>query len=97
ALSDFGMVPAAVMGIDVKQFLESASHMTLACSSCVAVEKNPGVLLGILLGTLATGAGDGKKRDKITIAASPGIHDLGAWLEQLLAESTGKQGKGLIP
>jgi transaldolase/glucose-6-phosphate isomerase len=66
--------------------------MALACSSCSTVEKNPGVLLGILLGTLAKGG-----RDKVTIIASPGIHDLGAWLEQLLAESTGKDGKGLVP
>jgi transaldolase/glucose-6-phosphate isomerase len=66
--------------------------MALACSSCSLVEKNPGVLLGILLGTLGKGG-----RDKVTIVASPGIHDLGAWLEQLLAESTGKDGKGLVP
>jgi transaldolase/glucose-6-phosphate isomerase len=92
ALSDFGMVPGAVMGIDTTKFLEGAANMELACSSCAAVEKNPGVLLGILLGTLAKGG-----RDKVTIIASPGIHDLGAWLEQLLAESTGKDGKGLVP
>jgi transaldolase/glucose-6-phosphate isomerase len=92
ALSDFGMVPGAVMGIDTTKFLEGAANMELACSSCAAVEKNPGVLLGILLGTLGKGG-----RDKVTIIASPGIHDLGAWLEQLLAESTGKDGKGLVP
>ena len=92
ALSDFGMVPAAVMGIEVGKVLEGASAMALACSPCSPVEKNPGVLLGILLGTLAKGG-----RDKVTVVASPGIHDLGAWLEQLLAESTGKDGKGLVP
>jgi transaldolase/glucose-6-phosphate isomerase len=92
ALSNFGMVPGAAMGIDTTKFLEGASNMALACSSCAPVEKNPGVLLGILLGTLAKGG-----RDKVTIIASPGIHDLGAWLEQLLAESTGKDGKGLVP
>ncbi|HTB13571.1 MAG TPA: bifunctional transaldolase/phosoglucose isomerase [Bryobacteraceae bacterium] len=92
ALSDFGMVPGAVMGIDTTKFLEGAAAMELACSPCSPVEKNPGVLLGILLGTLAKAG-----RDKVTIAASPGIHDLGAWLEQLLAESTGKEGKGLVP
>jgi transaldolase/glucose-6-phosphate isomerase len=92
ALSDFGVVPGAVMGIDTTKFLEGAANMELACSSCASVEKNPGVLLGILLGTLAKGG-----RDKVTIVASPGIRDLGAWLEQLLAESTGKEGKGLVP
>jgi transaldolase/glucose-6-phosphate isomerase len=92
ALSDFGMVPGAAMGIDTTKFLEGASNMALACSSCAPADKNPGVLLGLLLGTLAKGG-----RDKVTIVASPGIHDLGAWLEQLLAESTGKDGKGLVP
>jgi transaldolase/glucose-6-phosphate isomerase len=92
ALSDFGMVPAAVMGVDAPRFLDQAESMALACSYCVPTNKNPGVLLGVLLGTLAQA-----KRDKVTIIASPGIFDLGAWLEQLLAESTGKDGKGLIP
>jgi transaldolase/glucose-6-phosphate isomerase len=92
ALSDFGMIPAAAMGIDAPRFLDQADAMALACSHCVGVEKNPGVLLGILLGTLAKAG-----RDKLTIVASPGIFDLGAWLEQLVAESTGKDGKGIIP
>jgi len=92
ALSDFGMVPAAVMGIDAPKFLDQADSMALACSYCVPIEKNPGVVLGTLLGTLAHAG-----RDKVTIVASPGIRDLGAWLEQLLAESTGKDGKGLVP
>jgi transaldolase/glucose-6-phosphate isomerase len=92
ALSDFGMVPAAVMGINAPRFLDEADAMALACSYCVPIDRNPGVLLGILLGTLAHAG-----RDKVTIVASPGIFDLGAWLEQLLAESTGKNGKGLIP
>jgi transaldolase/glucose-6-phosphate isomerase len=92
ALSDFGMVPAAVMGIDAPKFLDQADSMALACSYCVPIDKNPGVVLGTLLGTLGKAG-----RDKVTIVASPGIHDLGAWLEQLLAESTGKDGHGLIP
>jgi len=92
ALSDFGMVPAAVMGIDAPKFLDRADVMAIACSSCLPVEKNPGVLLGLILGIAAK-----NKRDKVTLIASPGISDFGAWLEQLLAESTGKDGKGLIP
>jgi len=92
ALSNFGMVPAAVMGVDVEKFLNRTKEMVQACASSVAVEENPGVLLGILLGTAARNG-----RDKLTFITSPGISDLGAWLEQLLAESTGKQGKGIIP
>ena len=92
ALSDFGMVPAAVMGLDVARFLGQADEMANACASCVPVEENPGAVLGIILGVLAKHG-----RDKVTLIASPGIHDLGAWLEQLLAESTGKDGRGLIP
>jgi transaldolase / glucose-6-phosphate isomerase len=92
ALSNFGMVPAAVMGLDVHKFLNRTEEMVQACAASVAVEQNPGVMLGILLGTAARSG-----RDKLTIVASPGIADLGAWLEQLLAESTGKQGKGIIP
>ncbi len=92
ALSNFGMAPAAAQGIDVPRFLKSAADMVRACGADVPAEINPGVKLGVILGTLAA-----RGRDKITLIASPGIHDLGAWLEQLLAESTGKQGKGLIP
>src|SRR5277367_1031789 len=92
ALSDFGMVPAAVMGMDALRFLDRADVMAIACSSCLPVDKNPGVLLGLILGVAAR-----KGRDKVTLIASPGISDFGAWLEQLLAESTGKEGKGLIP
>ena len=92
ALSNFGMVPAAVMGLDTKKFLAQAAEMVLACGADVAVDENPGAVLGIILGTAATAG-----RDKVTIITSPGISDLGAWLEQLLAESTGKIGKGIIP
>jgi len=92
ALSDFGMAPAAVMGLDVKRFLDLTEEMVEACGPEVPVEKNPGVILGAVLG-----AGANQGRDKVTIVASPGISDVGAWLEQLLAESTGKVGKGLIP
>jgi transaldolase/glucose-6-phosphate isomerase len=92
ALSDFGMVPAAVMGVDVAKILDRAEVMVHSCAPSVPPVENPGVVLGVTMGVLANAG-----RDKVTIIASPGIHDLGAWLEQLLAESTGKIGKGLIP
>ena len=92
ALSDFGMVPAAVMGVDVPRFLNATEEMVHACGATVPVEENPGVVLGAILGTLGV-----RGRDKVTIITSPGISDLGAWLEQLIAESTGKIGKGLVP
>ncbi|MGD0543227.1 MAG: bifunctional transaldolase/phosoglucose isomerase [Candidatus Acidiferrales bacterium] len=92
ALSNFGMIPAAIQGVDVPKFLDRAEEMVHACASVVPADENPGVILGTILGTLQKSG-----RDKVTIFASPGISDLGAWLEQLLAESTGKEGKGLIP
>ncbi|MFY9741789.1 MAG: transaldolase, partial [Candidatus Sulfotelmatobacter sp.] len=92
ALSNFGMVPAAVIGIDVKKFLDRTQEMVRACGPEPSVEENPGAMLGIILGTAATAG-----RDKVTIVTSHDIADLGAWLEQLLAESTGKVGKGIIP
>jgi len=91
ALSDFGLAPAAAMGIDIEQFLSRTIPMVRACGDASS-KNNPGVILGAILG-VAHNHG----RDKITIVASPGIYDLGAWLEQLIAESTGKNGKGLIP
>ena len=92
ALSNFGMVPATSMGIDVRKFLDRAQQMVRACGPSVPVEENPGAVLGIILGSAAVSG-----RDKVTIVTSPDIADLGAWLEQLLAESTGKAGKGIIP
>jgi len=92
ALSNFGVIPAAIQGVDVAKFLDRAEEMVHACASVVPADENPGVILGAILGTLQKAG-----RDKVTIFASPGISDLGAWLEQLLAESTGKEGKGLIP
>ncbi len=92
-LSKFGLVPAAAMGIDIKRFLETTQRMVRACGADTPPSDNPGVQLGVALGVAAARLG----RDKLTIIASPGIADLGAWLEQLTAESTGKQGKGLIP
>jgi transaldolase / glucose-6-phosphate isomerase len=92
ALSHFGTVPAAAIGVDIKKFLDRTQEMVLACGPEARVEENPGAALGIILGSAARNG-----RDKVTIITSPDISDLGAWLEQLLAESTGKIGKGIIP
>lgn len=91
ALSVFGMVAACAMGLDVAEFLTRAEAMVRRCKSHVPLE-NPGVLLGVILG-LAHQTG----RDKLTIFTSPEIYDVGAWLEQLIAESTGKNGVSIIP
>ena len=91
ALSDFGMIPLAAMGLDVADFLTRADQMVYACKNHNA-KDNPGVLLGTILGTAHQNG-----RDKLTIITSPKIFDLGAWLEQLIAESTGKTGKSIIP
>ncbi|HTU50633.1 MAG TPA: bifunctional transaldolase/phosoglucose isomerase [Acidobacteriaceae bacterium] len=91
ALSNFGMIPAAVMGLDVEKLLAKAKIAVDFCHS-TDVKKNPGVELGLILG-VAANAG----RDKITFFTSPPIYDMGAWFEQLIAESTGKQGKGITP
>jgi transaldolase/glucose-6-phosphate isomerase len=91
-LSDFGLVPAAAGGVDVQRLLESACKMVRSCAASVPPAANPGVELGAVMGVLAT-----KGRDKVTIVASPGIASFGAWAEQLIAESTGKHGRGLIP
>jgi transaldolase / glucose-6-phosphate isomerase len=80
------------MGLDMERFLDRTEEMVQACTACVAAQDNPGVVLGTILGVSALHG-----RDKLTFITSPGIHDLGAWLEQLIAESTGKEGKGIIP
>jgi transaldolase / glucose-6-phosphate isomerase len=92
ALSNFGMIPAAAMGVDTKKFLDRTQEMVRACGPSAPIEENLGAMLGIILGAAARSG-----RDKVTIITSPDISDLGAWLEQLLAESTGKVGKGIIP
>ncbi|MEM7154786.1 MAG: bifunctional transaldolase/phosoglucose isomerase [Myxococcota bacterium] len=91
AFSHFGIVPAAAMGMDATGFLDEAALMVDACRSEVA-EENPGVQLGIVLGAAANAG-----RDKLTLVASPRVALFGAWLEQLVAESTGKLGKAIIP
>ena len=80
------------MGLDIRRFLDRTEEMVHACAATVPAADNPGVVLGAILGSLAN-----LGRNKVTLVTSPGIGDLGAWLEQLLAESTGKQGKGLVP
>jgi transaldolase/glucose-6-phosphate isomerase len=92
ALSNFGMIPADALGLDTKKFLDRTAEMMRACGASVPVEENSGAVLGIILGSAANAG-----RDKITIITSHGISDVGAWLEQLIAESTGKIGKGIIP
>ncbi len=91
-LSNFGMVPAAAIGIDVRAFLKATQTMVQACSPGTPPAANPGVVLGTIMGECQKAG-----HDKVTIIASPGIADLGAWLEQLIAESTGKLGRGLVP
>jgi transaldolase/glucose-6-phosphate isomerase len=92
ALSYFGLVPAALMGINVNELLIRALRMEHACAACVPLNENPGVALGAVMGELAKHG-----RDKVTLVTSKSIATLGMWLEQLLAESTGKQDTGLLP
>lgn len=92
ALSYFGLVPAALMGVNIAELLIRALRMMHACVSCVPVKDNPGVVLGAVLGELAC-----RGRDKVTFLIPEPIATLGMWLEQLLAESTGKEGTGILP
>lgn len=92
ALSHFGMVPAAVMGLDADRLLGGAQAMRAACGPGASPEENPGVRLGLVLGAAALAG-----RDKLTFVMSSGVSSLGAWIEQLVAESTGKSGKGIVP
>jgi transaldolase/glucose-6-phosphate isomerase len=86
------MIPAAAMGVDAHALLDRADRMAHACASSVEASANPGLVLGAAIGTCANAG-----IDKLTLVTSPAVHDLGAWLEQLVAESTGKQGVGVIP
>ncbi len=92
ALSYFGLVPGALMGVDVTEMLERAVEMGHSCAESVPVESNPGVWLGAVMGELAL-----QGRNKLTLIASPKVATFGYWVEQLIAESTGKQGKGIVP
>ncbi len=91
-LSNFGLVPAAAMGVDLKAFVANALAAEAASGPLSPPATNPGTQLGIALGTLAKAG-----KDKLTIFASKGLASFGAWAEQLVAESTGKHGKGIIP
>ncbi len=91
-LTEFGMVPAALMGINIAKFLDEAKKLQSMCKPVITAEENPGMYLGAVLGELAqTG------RDKITFYVSPEIASFPQWVEQLVAESTGKEGKGILP
>ncbi len=92
ALSDFGMVPGAACGVDVGRLFSSAEKMAHACAPSVPAAHNPGLALGAVIGTCVNAG-----RNKVTLLTSPAVAHLGAWLEQLLAESTGKLGKGVVP
>ena len=91
-LSYFGLVPAALMGIDIRLLLDRADSMREGCVSGVPTQENPGAWLGATIGALAR-----QGRDKLTLVTSPSIGSFGLWLEQLIAESLGKEGKGIIP
>jgi transaldolase/glucose-6-phosphate isomerase len=92
ALSYFGLVPAALIGADIDGLLDRAHEMLHACHQCVAPEENPGAWLGAALGEAALAG-----RDKLTLVLPPEIASFGTWIEQLIAESTGKEGKGIVP
>ena len=91
-LSYFGLVPAALIGLDVDKLLARALAMREACRKPSPVKQNPGAALGAMMGAMVRAG-----RDKLTLIASPAINSFGLWVEQLLAESTGKEGTGLIP
>lgn len=91
-LSLFGLVPAALLGVNIPRLLDRASGMAERCRVQKDVQTNPGAYLGAAMGSLAKAG-----RDKVTVIASPSLSTFGLWVEQLLAESTGKEGTGLIP
>ena len=92
ALSLFGLVPAALLGVDVRTLLDRAARMALGCANQCSLRDNPAVRLGVLLGACAR-----EGRDKATFVFSPAIESFGGWVEQLIAESTGKEGTGILP
>ena len=92
ALSHFGLLPAALAGADIEGLLDRGKSMAEQCLSDTPVEGNPGALLGAVMGDLAR-----EGRDKLTLLTSPSVAAFGMWVDQLIAESTGKDGRGIIP
>lgn len=92
AISYFGLVPMTLIGMDIKSLLDNAHREQLSCGPFIPSKGNPGITLGALLGVYAR-----RGRDKVTFVVSESIHSFGYWVEQLIAESTGKLGKGLVP
>tara|TARA_B100000315_G_scaffold260410_1_gene321540 strand:- start:3306 stop:4985 length:1680 start_codon:yes stop_codon:yes gene_type:complete len=92
ALSNFGIIPASSIGMDIHKLLTYAKTMGDQCGASITPKRNPGVILGTVIGVCAN-----EGRDKLTIITSPALRSFGGWVEQLLAESTGKGGKGIIP
>jgi len=92
ALSHFGLVPAALLGVDVRRLLDRARETASACQRTDVGDQNPGILLGALLG-----AAQSEGRDKVTLLLPEAIAAFGDWVEQLIAESTGKEGTGILP
>lgn len=95
ALSLYGLLPAALIGVDLDALLGRAREMARACRVTLAEGENPAIVLGAAMGALA--ARDDGRRDKLTLITSPRLHPIGPWVEQLIAESTGKEGKGIVP
>ncbi|HET58778.1 MAG TPA: bifunctional transaldolase/phosoglucose isomerase [Chloroflexi bacterium] len=92
AMTSFGLVPAALMGLDVADLLTRAQAMAQQCSPETPAGRNPGLVLGALIGSASL-----LGRDKLSIITDPAFASLGSWLEQLIAESSGKEGKGIVP
>lgn len=92
ALSYFGLVPAALMGIDLQALWDSAAEIIRASNNNVSAAQHPSAYLGAIIGALALNG-----RDKLCLFSSPSIATFGSWVEQLVAESTGKEGKGILP
>lgn len=92
ALSYVGMVPAALMGLDLDKIAAERDRMIKACSAIIPEQQHPGIWLGAILGVVTE-----QGRDKVTIQTSKSIEGLGNWIEELIAESTGKEGKGILP